>query len=236
MDFSTLEWREFKQLGEGFKKLVTGNGSNLKLCYYKSHSRRAGLTIFNEYIAYKLGVLLNYPIPQVEFLKIGNEMGIISHNIPESIPWQAFSKENVLDLLSDQTVFAKVAAFDFWIKSTDRHDRNLIAQNITENKYEIFMIDHEHSLCDPNIDNNFDDFNNIIKIDGFKTYIPNVELLLTEIEKIEQLPNDVIINLIDSLRDNSDALYTDEHARIAKDLLLHRKGILKSKAVEWYNN
>ncbi len=66
MDLSTDIWNEFKTADNGIKILVTGESDNLKSAFFKTQTRRpTGLTIFNEYIAYKLACILNYPVPKV---------------------------------------------------------------------------------------------------------------------------------------------------------------------------
>lgn len=238
MDFSTDIWNELKAADNGIKILVTGEADNLKSAFYKSQTRHLPApTIFNEYLAYKLACIIQYPVPKIQFLKFGGELGIISFNIPESGVFQGFPKDNLLDLLEDNKIFAKIAAFDFWIKSTDRHDRNLIVQHVSLNKYKVYMIDHEHSLygvdsAQPNIL----DFSNIIKITDFKGYIPNQEMLIEEAKKISNVTDEDITNLVESVRSTSDGVLTEECANIIKDLLIQRKPLLQEKLLEWYNS
>ncbi len=238
MDLNTESWRELKQTDSGVKVLVSGDENNLHSVYFKNVNRWGGSpTIFNEYIAFRLGKILAFPLPKIQFLKFGDELGIISFNMPESNPWQAFaSKDNATSLLEDPNVFSKVAVFDLWVKNIDRHDRNLIIQNVAINKYKIYMIDHEHCLygADNNPPNK-DDFGNIIKIENFKSYVPSIESLTNEVTKISAVSDDEIKGLIDEVKRNSDGQFQDDHAKIMKDLLLYRKGILQVKVEEWYN-
>lgn len=238
MDLNTETWNEFKTTQSGVKVLVTGNADNLKSAFFKNQSRRPNTPIiFNEYLAYKLACIIGYPIPKVQFLKFGTELGMISFNMPESVPFQGFPKDNLLNLLDDNNVFAKIATFDFWIKSTDRHDRNLVVQHVGLNKYKVYMIDHEHSLygAEPN-QPNIQDFSNIIKIDNFKSYIPSQDLLIEEARVINNISDDEIKGLIDSVKRTSDGIYTDDYARITKEILIQRKPLLQEKLVEWYNS
>lgn len=238
MDLNTEIWNEFKTTDSGVKILVTGEADGLKSAFFKNHSRRANSPIiFNEYLAYKLASLLKYSVPKVQFLRFGQELGIISFNIPESAPFQGFPKDNLLNILEDKNVFAKIAAFDMWIKSTDRHDRNTIVQHVGIDKYRIFMIDHEHSLYGAEQNQpNILDFTNIIKIDNFKSYVLSEEILLEEANKIQVLDDIDIINLIDSVKNNSDGLLTEDCANIIRDLLISRKPMLQKKLREWYNS
>lgn len=237
MDLSSDIWNEFKTADNGIKILVTGEADNLKSAFFKDQTRRATATIFNEYIAYQLACIINYPVPKVQFLKFGEVLGIISFNIPESVVFQGFPKDNLLNLLVDNKVFAKIAAFDFWIKSTDRHDRNLIVQRVGMNQYKVFMIDHEHSLYGADATQpNILDFSNIIKIVDFKSYIPNQDMLIEEAKTISNVTDEEITNLIASVRNTSDGVLTEECANIIKDLLVKRKPLLQEKLLEWYNS
>lgn len=238
MDLNTDIWNEFKTTDSGVKVLVTGTADNLRSAYFKNQTRRASApTIFNEYLAYKLAIMLNYPVPKVQFLRFGNELGIISINMPESAPFQGFPKENLLSLLEDSTVFAKIAAFDFWIKAADRHDRNLIVQHTGLNKYKVYMIDHEHTLfgADQNAPNILE-FTNIIRIENFKSYVSTPDLLIQEATAINRITDDEIKGLIDTVQRTSDGAFTTECATLIKELLIQRKPLLQEKLIEWYNS
>lgn len=240
MDFNNDVWRQQRVTESGIRVLVTGDGMNLKAAYFKNLSRRAGPSIFNEYIAYKLGVILDYPIPKIEFLNFGDELGIISHNVPLTEPFQALiSKDDIISLIENANIFSKSVVFDFWVRNVDRHDKNLIVQNTALNKYRVYMVDHELSLFgqDNNPPASLVDFpfGELIKIPKMKSLIPNQDSLIKEAETIEGIADETIKQLLLDLRSNFNSQFTEIHSKTIEDLLIQRKSLCKNKSLEWYN-
>ncbi len=235
--FNTEVWQEFGDVGS-IKKLIKGEGSEQKVAFFKALSRRPGPTGANEYISYKLASLLDFPAAPIQLIKFGDQDGCLSLEIGNSNPWQAFpDKENAKNFFEDNTIFAKIIAFDYWVMHRDRHAGNLMFQPRENGKYQLYMIDHEHCLYSAEAapPGNPEDFSNILKLKELAKQLGSLDELLVEARKIEQLENDTIAEIVDQFLAGAPAFLTQGQAQVIKDLLFRRKSILVSKLTECYN-
>ncbi len=234
--FNTDIWREITEISQGVKKLVKGEADEQKLAYFKTLSRREGPSGANEYIVYRLAKFLNLPVANIQLIKFNQNDGMLSLEIVNANPWQVFPDKNqARQYLEDESIISKIIVFDLWVRNKDRHDRNLVFQQCSKEKYQIYMIYNEHCLFGfqqaPPAP--LDDYEDIIRIPELVKNVTEAELINT-VSEIQKIPDNQIADLIDNFRQSAPAYLNEAQAIVIKTLLLSRKAQLEIKVKEWY--
>lgn len=103
----------------------------------------------NEWIANRLGTLLQIPVAKTEFAVIDGHLGVVSYQHPSPYikSWNKFNKEmstEIEQMIVNWKRLFKTFVFDAWICNIDRNGENILVYP-EEEKFNFYLIDHE--LC-----------------------------------------------------------------------------------------
>ena len=138
--------------GKSNAHLITFNdGKEYVVKFFQSGFER---TLANEWISYCLGRYLGLPIPYAQMVEIPFDF---SSQIPElqemSMTQYQFASlyiPNCLDAhqvphisqIENHHSLASIIVFDYWLYNGDRTRKNVLLQEVSENIYQLWAIDH----------------------------------------------------------------------------------------------
>jgi hypothetical protein len=185
----------------------------------------------NEFIAYRLARVINLPVAEIRFVKVGEQLGAVSL-IKQAKPlyhWSQLSS-HVLHDISNYIVYPdrllKAFVFDIWICNFDRHGRNAIAFT-TGDKYDFYLIDHGLALAGAlqRVNYSWDDpfWDNKVSfkyLKGTQRYIKNYDGLEPYIKQIQNISPSSITSIVNSIPHH---FLPSETKTILKKFLFHRQ-------------
>lgn len=118
------------------------------------------LVLFNEYICYRLAVLLGIPMPISGICLIDNNTQVYNKCIEEDQYGYGFYSnylnkstvlvETIIPLISNKEVFYRILLFDHIVFNPDRNPGNLLVQYY-KNRITLQVIDHTHVFINQSI-------------------------------------------------------------------------------------
>lgn len=119
-----------------------------------SHGPEGNLVLFNEYLCYRLAILVNIPMPYCGICVMDENTEIFDSAIASSnnygyafystfMPKTTKLLSSVIGLMKNKEVFIKVLLFDHIIFNRDRNEGNLLVQFYKDN-VSLKVIDHTH--------------------------------------------------------------------------------------------
>lgn len=208
------------------------------ICWFKYRSsKNAGPIPANEYIASRLGQLLDLPVAKVQFKKFGDRDGSMSFIVaPEPNPWVQFPyKKSLAAYLENYSVLADVVVFDIFINNFDRDADNLLYSRVSTrtHKYNLHLIDHGHALHGSSIqpsESDFD-FKNLIVIDELKDLFRNgLDFFREALVKVTSITEEQIDAILSEVPDYYLSTTNKQHLR--KKLLLRKKRIYEEFSIQ----
>lgn len=117
------------------------------------NGNEGNLIIFNEYVCYRLALLVDLPMPKSGFCilddSIKDEGNLIS---PKNYGYCFYStfiskstplKSGIISLITNRELFSRLLIFDHIIYNSDRNPGNLLVQ-FYKNNIQLYIIDHSH--------------------------------------------------------------------------------------------
>lgn len=119
-----------------------------------SHGPEGNLVLFNEYVCYRLAILIDIPMPYCGICVMDAKTEVFDSNIASSINYgYAFYStfmpkttkllSSIIRLMRNKEVFIKVLLFDHMIFNRDRNEGNLLVR-FYKNDVSLKVIDHTH--------------------------------------------------------------------------------------------
>lgn len=133
------------------KYAVLENTTNIVLKEYNGNE--GNLILFNEYVSYKLAILLDLPMPESGFCIIDentkDDGGLITKDnygisfYSTLINKVAPLKLGIISKIQNKDIFLRLLIFDHFIYNKDRNPGNLLVQ-FYKNDIKLYIIDHSH--------------------------------------------------------------------------------------------
>lgn len=119
-----------------------------------SHGPEGNLVLFNEYVCYRLAILIDIPMPQCGICVMDENTEICDSNIASSdnfgyafystfMPKTTKLVSSIIRLMKNKEIFIKVLLFDHIIFNKDRNEGNLLVQ-FYKDDVSLKVIDHTH--------------------------------------------------------------------------------------------
>lgn len=233
MDYPATNTDEWTQVGpekkQGVLNLVrdTGDVATVTVSWFKYRlSDDNGPIPANEFIASKLGILLDLPVAKIQFKEFDGKMGSLSFSVAaEPYKWAQFPfKANIPAYIEEYELLAHILVFDVFINNLDRNPDNLIYESTRRRKYRLHLIDHGHSLLGPSSSptpKEIFSFDQHVMIQELKELFDHgidfFKDALTKVQNISEAQIDEILTFVPSN-------YLDGIQRVAiKDMLLYRR-------------
>lgn len=119
-----------------------------------SHGPEGNLVLFNEYVCYRLAILMDIPMPYCGICVMDDNTEVFDSNIASSdnygyafystfMPKTTKLLASIINLMKNKEVFIKVLLFDHIIFNRDRNEGNLLVQFYKED-VSLKVIDHTH--------------------------------------------------------------------------------------------
>lgn len=119
-----------------------------------SYGPEGNLVLFNEYVCYRLAILINIPMPHCGICIMDEKTEISDSNIASSknyghafystyMPKTTKLLPSIIALMNNRDVFVKVLLFDHIIFNKDRNEGNLLVRFYKDN-VSLKVIDHTH--------------------------------------------------------------------------------------------
>lgn len=119
-----------------------------------SHGPEGNLVLFNEYVCYRLAILIDIPMPYCGICIMDEKTEILDSNIASSnnygyafystyMPKTTKLLPSIIGLMENKEVFIKVLLFDHIIFNRDRNEGNLLVR-FYKNDVSLKVIDHTH--------------------------------------------------------------------------------------------
>jgi hypothetical protein len=190
--------------------------------------------LVNEYVAGKFGQLLSLPVVPFEVVQISDvfikDYPILSkHKFTSGSQFASLFIDNCIHLerksrneniiVSNREHFAGTIVFDLWIGNTDRKENNVLLEPAENGEYYLHLIDH--GRCFSNADwtvkslKKMPDMNVKLNVHKwFASHQPNENELLKAIEKVMNISEEAIYNIINSIPDDWDVLDMEREALV----------------------
>lgn len=119
-----------------------------------SHGPEGNLVLFNEYLCYRLAILVDIPMPHCGVCIMDENTEIFDSNIASSnnygcafystfMPKTTKLLSSIINLIKNKDIFIKVLLFDHIIFNRDRNEGNLLVRFYKDNIL-LKVIDHTH--------------------------------------------------------------------------------------------
>lgn len=127
---------------------------NSQIVVKLSHGPEGNLVLFNEYVCYRMAMLIDIPMPYSGICVMDEDTEICDSNIASSknygyafystfMPKTTKLLPSVINLMKNKEVFIKVLLFDHIIFNKDRNEGNLLVQ-FYKDDVSLQVIDHTH--------------------------------------------------------------------------------------------
>ncbi|MBU9713308.1 HipA family kinase [Evansella tamaricis] len=148
--------KHIKQMRKGRTEPQLMKCSNQKIYVVKPLNLMYKRSLVNEYISYRLGNLLNLPLPEYNIITISRSVLMASplseKNFRPGLWFGTIYKRNAKGFTADLAIscknldqLASMFIFDVWIHNRDRHKDHVL---IDKNK--LFLIDHDKAFTGRN--------------------------------------------------------------------------------------
>lgn len=189
-----------------------------------SNGPEGNLVLFNEYLCYRLAILVGIPMPCCGICIMDVNTDIFDSNIASAenygyafystyLPKTTKLLSSIINLMKNKEIFIKILLFDHIIFNKDRNEGNLLVQ-FYKKDVSLMVIDHTHvfingSIWDSNclrraIDENDLFSNQILKYNErlYKMFYRNISITKEILEKASfefknKINSDIIKKLID---------------------------------------
>ncbi|RDU38067.1 hypothetical protein DRW41_00375 [Neobacillus piezotolerans] len=190
--------------------------------------------LVNEYIAAKFGQLLSLPVVPFEVVQISDafikDYPILSkHKFTSGSQFASLFIDNCIHLdmrsrneniiVSNRKHLAGTIVFDLWIGNTDRKENNFLLEPVRNGEYYLHLIDHGRCFSDEDWT-----VKSLIKMPDMNikqnvhkwlaSLLPNQNELLKAIEKVVNISEKAIYNIINSIPDDWDVLDKEREALV----------------------
>lgn len=134
-------------------KLIKCNDGNIYVVKFMNAEFKR--SIINEWMAYQLGKLINFPMPDCEIISIPDALipstESLKTGVLPGLAFGSFFKKNIsvndLSLAYCKNInnLADMLIFDMWIHNRDRNKNNMIIVNDPQPR--LLFIDHDKAFC-----------------------------------------------------------------------------------------
>jgi len=222
-----------KKAGVQMLTRVPSDINGMAAAYFKyAPPGQDGPVAANEFVASRLGRLLNLPTAKVQFKEFDGKSGILSfHVATEAVPWNQVPQLIKTDLplyLNDYDLLAHVTVFDVLINNIDRHGDNLMASRLAGRKvkYLFHLIDHGHTLLGPTANptpNVFSFPQHIMlpELQALKRH--GIEFFEDALRAAQNIEEAAVVAIVDAV---PDTYITSQQRQQMKELILQRQQTL----------
>lgn len=207
-------------------------------CWFKyPQSNDSGPIPANEFIACKLGELLDLPVAKIQFKDLAGKKGSISLSVaPEPLKWANFPYKSKLQVyLDNYDVLSQIIAFDVWTNNQDRNADNLLYSQAEQRKkkYKLHLIDHGHAIYGPSSQPtpkeafSFNTHVLLPELSGLFSH--GIDFFRGAIEEIQHIKDEQIHAIIDLV---PEGYMTQEQKDYVKNMLSYRRDKLYNEIEE----